>query len=418
VILHINTSKEWRGGENQTFYLVSGLAQRNVPQIILVQPDSPLLQKIQSIKSLRIISFPMRSEFDWIAIREIRKIIQENSVRIVHTHTAQAHSLAFFAKRDSDPWKLLISRRVDFRVNKNLFSKWKYHSKKVDMYVTVSDKIRSILIEDGIQPRKVITIRSGVDLSRFAKLPSKEHSRKEVLQKELQMDTKTIILGIIAALVDHKDYPTLLKAVSLIPESYKICLLIFGIGELQSDLEALVDRLEIRHRVLFLGFREDIIPYLNTMDIFCFSSKEEGLGTSVLDAMSCGLPVVATKAGGIPEMIVHGEGGFLVEIGDFEGFANALVRLIRDDSLRTQMGLHNKSRVTKFGIEETIDKTYRLYYSYLGSHLAPDAPLWKKGAEKAVKPSRKSKQLSRSKTTLNQKPSTKKPSPKKHAKKN
>lgn len=397
MILHINTSKEWRGGENQTLYLVKGLDSLNVKQTIILQPNSPLQEKISTLKltNSKVYPLSMKSEWDWKAVKEIRKIIQEENISLVHTHTGNAHSLAFFAKKKNDPWKLIVSRRVDFKIRKNFFSRWKYYSPLVDLYVCVSKYIHKLLIQEGVDPRKVITIQSGVDFSRFEKL-----TNRETAKKQLGISKKTIVLGIIAALVDHKDYPTLLKAISLLPNHLDIKLLILGEGELKDSLIALSNQLQIQDKVQFLGFQPNIELYLSAFDIFCFSSKEEGLGTSVLDAMACGLPVIATQAGGIPEMVEDGKGGYLVPIQSPEEFSEKILILLQNESLRKSMGEFNKKKVQEFSITQTIQKTYQVYYSFLGNSLSPSAPSWEPSSSKT---SITNKQYKKSKSQLQKK---------------
>jgi glycosyltransferase involved in cell wall biosynthesis len=363
VILHINASKEWRGGENQVLNLAIGLKKAKVPQIIMAQPNSPLAERARNA-GIEVVEFLMRSEFDWKAIKKIRELVEIHNVHIVHTHTSHAHSLAFFAKKKKDKWKLIVARRVDFRINKSRFSLWKFQSKLIDMVVGVSRYIQKNLIADGMNPTKTLTIHSGIDTNKFKKLAS-----RDTLLKELGIDKKTLVIGIVAALVDHKDFPTFINSIAKINSSQTFKAIVLGEGSLKSKLLSQVEELGIQDRIQFLGFRDDVNDFYGLFDIFCLSSKEEGLGTSILDAMAAGLPVVATRAGGIPEMVVDGKGGYLSEIGDSESLAQNFTYLLQNDSLRKKMGAFNQVRVEKFSYENTVKKTIQLYYSYLGDKL-------------------------------------------------
>ncbi|MCC5814982.1 MAG: glycosyltransferase [Leptospira sp.] len=363
MILHINASKEWRGGENQVLNLAIGLKKAKVPQIIMAQPNSPLAEKARNA-GIEVVEFLMRSEFDWKAIKKIRELVDTHKVHIVHTHTSHAHSLAFFAKKKKDNWKLIVARRVDFRINKSRFSLWKFQSNLIDMVVGVSRYIQRNLISDGMNPTKTLTIHSGIDISKFKKLSS-----KETLRKELDLDKKTLVIGIVAALVDHKDYPTFIQSIAKIKTNQPFVALVLGEGSLKNKLLSQVEDLGIQDRIQFLGFREDVNDFYGLFDIFCLSSKEEGLGTSILDAMAAGLPIVATKAGGIPEMVIHEKGGYLSEVGDSESLAQNFSFLLENASLRKKMGSFNQDRVEKFSYETTVKKTIQLYYSYLGDKL-------------------------------------------------
>lgn len=367
MILHINTSREWRGGENQVLNLAIGLKSRNISQLLFVQTGSPLAERARE-HMLDIIEHPMKGEFDYSAIRKIRQTIAERGVRIVHTHTAHAHSLAFFAKRKKDTWKLIAARRVDFRINKNWFSRWKYTSPIVDLVIGVSRCIQKYLIEDGVPAQRTLTIHSGINLRKFAKLPS-----AEPLRKELNINKKTLVIGNVAALVPHKDHKTLLNAIAKIRTNVDYKVVILGSGQLDASLKDQVKNLGIEDRVLFLGFREEIPAFLNLFDIFTLTSEEEGLGTSILDAMAGGLPVVATRAGGIPEMVVPDQGGYLCDVHDSDALAEKYVLLLENADLRKSMGEWNRRHVESFSYEKMVAKTVQMYYSFLGRNLFKEA---------------------------------------------
>jgi glycosyltransferase involved in cell wall biosynthesis len=360
LILHINTAKTWRGGEQQLLYLADGLAKQNIPQIIVGIPRSELEERS---KHLHFEPVQIRGEWDLLSVYRIYKIIKKYNIKLVHAHTARAHTIGLFLKILKPDLILIVSRRVDFSIRKNLASKLKYFSSKNDMFLAVSGKIREILVNDGVDPEKVLTVYSGIDLSRFEK-----RVKIAQLKKEFQVEKGTILVGNVAALVDHKDQATLLKAFSLIPSQKKIKLFILGEGELESELKALANDLHISDRVVFTGFRKDIAEFLKFFDIFVLTSKEEGLGTAVLDAMANRLPVVATNAGGIPEMIEHEKGGFIANSKDSVRIAEYIEKLSSSPSLRKRFGKYNKENVSKFSIENTISKTIAVYSQFLGEN--------------------------------------------------
>jgi glycosyltransferase involved in cell wall biosynthesis len=178
--------------------------------------------------------------------------------------------------------------------------------------------------------------------------------------------TNEIILGNVAALVDHKDHRTLLLAMSLLKKeslpAYK--LLIVGDGELKSSLLRLKDELQL-DEVLFLGYRNDVFDLYHLFDVFVMSSKEEGLGTSLLDAMAMGLPIVATAGGGIPEIVVHQKGGLLSPPQNPEALALHLKKMIQDSELRKRFAQFNQKHVQQFHYENTGKETLKLYKKVL-----------------------------------------------------
>ncbi len=360
MILHINTSKTWRGGEQQLLYLANGLENRKIPQIIIGQPNSELKKRM---KHLFFFEVPIRGEWDIFCLPKILKIIDEYKIQLIHAHTARAHTIGLFIKIFRPQLHLIVSRRVDFSIHQSFASKWKYFSKKNDLFLCVSNKIREILVKDGVDAKKVITVYSGIDLNKF-----REKKNITYLKKEFSIEPRTVIIGNIAALVEHKDQETLIKAISLISSKRKIKLFILGEGELETKLKQLVFDLNLNERVVFTGFRNDIVQFLKFFHIFTLTSTEEGLGTTVLDAMASSLPVVATNTGGISEMIDHEKGGYLAPPKDAYQISKYLETLILNPKLRKKMGFYNLEKVKKFSIEYTIEKTLQAYSLFLGNN--------------------------------------------------
>ncbi|MBE7413266.1 MAG: glycosyltransferase family 4 protein [Leptospiraceae bacterium] len=363
MILHINTAKTWRGGEQQLFYLASGLHKKKIPQIIVGQPESELEKKCIE-KGLLFLPVKIRFELDIFAAKKIGEIVKQKKVHLIHTHTAKAHTIGLLVKRNFPELKLVVSRRVDFHIGHNWFSKKKYLSDLNDLFVCVSKKIKEVLLQDGLSNEKVVTIHSGVDLSRF-----KKRNNPKELKKEFHLNKDTVTIGNIAALVDHKDQATLLKAISKIQTDVPFQFFIVGEGELMQGLIKLTKNLQIEKKVIFTGFRTEVLEFLSLFDIFTLTSKEEGLGTSILDAMASSLPVVATLGGGIGEMLIPERGALVATVGDFQTLAKHYKALIEDKEKRKKFGQFNKKYVKKFSIEETIKKTIQVYYSLISKNL-------------------------------------------------
>lgn len=359
MILHLNNSRTWRGGEQQLYYLINGLSEKKIPQILIGQPNSELESRISD--KIKFFPVKMKGEYDLVAAYKISKIAKENQVNLIHTHTGATHGLALLAKFFFPLPRLVVSRRVDFHINKNPLSLRKYYSKRIDYFLTVSNRIKEVLIEDGVRPEKVVTVYSGIDLNKFAVA-----GNKKKLLEEFNLSKDTVIVGNVAALVDHKDHETMLRAISQIQTSIKFVFFIVGAGELEQKLKSLVTELGITDKVIFTGFRNDIKDFYALFDIFTLTSKEEGLGTSVLDAMANKLPIVATSGGGISEMLQDGIGALLAPVGDYTMLAAHYKKLIENETLRKEYGKKNKESVKTFSIENTIQKTIQVYTSLIG----------------------------------------------------
>jgi glycosyltransferase involved in cell wall biosynthesis len=175
------------------------------------------------------------------------------------------------------------------------------------------------------------------------------------------------VVGIVARLARVKDHVTLLEAyLSLTALGDKNRLLVVGDGQLRAKLEDLAFSLGISKRVIFAGLRDDIPDLMRAMDIFVLSSLSEGISLTLLEAMACCLPLVATEVGGNPEVVINGETGYLVPPRNPEEMAKKLLLLINNEKLRRQMGEKGRERVIRnFGIKETTRKYEELYNSVL-----------------------------------------------------
>ena len=150
--------------------------------------------------------------------------------------------------------------------------------------------------------------------------------------------------------------------------------LILGEGELRESLQRQVKDLGLERHVLLTGFRDDVIGLLKSFDLFVMSSLTEGLGTSILDAMACGKPVIGTATGGIPEAVTDGETGILVPPHDDGALAQAIVRLLKDQPLRAILGASGRQRAVEyFGVERMVRETIGVYERFLSGQRAEDA---------------------------------------------
>jgi glycosyltransferase involved in cell wall biosynthesis len=181
--------------------------------------------------------------------------------------------------------------------------------------------------------------------------------------ESLGIPMTALVVGTVAALTDHKDHPTLLAAaasvVARMPDS---CFVIVGDGERKAEIHAQAAALGLQGRVFFTGFREDLDRLIPAFDVFCLSSKMEGLGTSLLDAMCFARPVVATAAGGIPEAVEDGVTGRVVPVQDPAALAAALIAVLGDATERARLGAAGRQRFeSRFSAARMVDATVAVY---------------------------------------------------------
>ncbi len=354
-VLHIETVKDWRGGQQQVQYLVEGLVKKGVSTALVCPPDSELARRFKLLE-LPFFSVKIGHAFDLKAARNIVRLIKDRDFNILQAHSSHALALALLVKTMLPGIKLVASRRVDFSVKKPLVGALKYNNPLVDRVVCVSQNVLRVLKNDGVKPQRLTVIHDGIDLQRF------EKTRPEGLRKELQIPENHLIVGTVAALVGHKDYPTLLKAAQLVlKQQFNVTFCAVGAGGDRDPLLQLHQSLELGEGFKFVGFRKDVGRFFKLFDVFVLSSHMEGLGTSVLDALACGLPVVATAAGGIPEMIENGKNGLLVPPRNPQALAQAILKLLNDEPLRQTLARTGQKSVSRFSIENNVRLHIELY---------------------------------------------------------
>lgn len=349
-ICHLDTERSWRGGEQQLLYLAKGLRAGGDLNVIACRRSSALADRARS-EGLELL--PVRPWMEWAPLSALglRRALIRKGIQILHAHTAHAAALGALATlRTGIP--LIVSRRVDFHLSKNPFTRWKYRC--AAKILAVSAAIRGVLIEDGIPAGKIAVVRSGIDLARI----TADTGRRE----ELGLPSSGPIVGQIAALAPHKDPFNFLRAMVLLKQRYRdVHGVMVGSGPLQEDVKREITRLDLGKTVLLMGFREDAPRLLHHFDVFVLSSYLEGLGTSILDAMAAGIPVVATRTGGIPEMVEDHVSGLLAPPRDPHALAHAIGEALADIELRGVLKKGGLRTVERFKAASMVEATRSVY---------------------------------------------------------
>lgn len=354
-VLHYNTAFGWRGGEQQISYLVKGLADYPVRQFAAGQPDEPFLHQISGFVE-ESFSMPSRGEISPFAVKKLIAILRHKKIDIVHTHSTPAHALALQAKHIYGHFKLVVHRRVDFRIKNNPVSLYKYKSRKVDKIIAISLFIKNLLLSQGIPESKITVIYSGIDVERFRQKPTAD------IRDEFQINKETRLIGNVAALTGHKDHSNLIRAMKIVEDQgVDFKLIVVGEGKEKGRIENEINNLGLKNRIVLTGFREDPHNLLHAFDLQVHSSKDEGLGTSIIDALAVGIPVVATDAGGIPEILGNSEYGLIVPRMNPTALAEGILRVLRESDLMKRYKRSGPERAKEFSVKAMIEKTYHLY---------------------------------------------------------
>lgn len=359
--VQIDTAQTWRGGQNQVFLTTLGLRALGHRVVLVAHPDGELRRRAE--EGGEVLPLAPAGEMDFATGWRLSRVLRDLAPDIVHAHDPHAVAAAAVALSigaGTPRPALVASRRVDFRIRGNSFSRWKY--RQVDGFIAASEAIRAMLVEDGIPGDRIYTVHEGIDVDRVAGVaPANVHA-------EFWMPTHAPVVGNIGALVPHKGQRYLIDAVPLVMREFPdVRLVIVGEGELRPMLEHQIRELHLEKHVILTGFRTDVLALLKGFDIFVMSSVTEGLGTSLLDAMAAARPIVATTAGGIPEVVVDGETGLLVPPRDAHRMAEAIAALLGRSEERARMGRAGLAQVReRFSAERMVGGTLAVYERLAG----------------------------------------------------
>ena len=354
--LHIDTARTWRGGQNQVLVTATGLRALGHRTALVAHPDGEL--RSRAAEGLDVIPLAPRLELDLSAAWKLSRVLRQLRPQIVHAHDPHGVAMAAVAlsmsTRPVNP-PLIAARRVDFHIRGNTLSRWKY--RQVDCFICASEAIRRILVADGIPEERTVTVHEGIDLERVDAAPAANP------HGDFWLPHHAPIVGNVAALVPHKGQRHLIEAAAIVVRQVPDArFVIAGEGELRSSLERQIAEHRLEKHVFLAGFRPDVLSLHKSFDVFVLSSVTEGLGTSLLDAMACGKPIVATTAGGIPEVVEHGVTGFLVPPRDHQALAHAIVTLLKDPALRERLGAAGLARVReRYTAERMVERTLEVY---------------------------------------------------------
>ncbi len=348
-VLHVDSARSWRGGQNQVLLTAEGMTARGVETVLACRAGGALERRAR-VAGLSVRPLPLRGDLWLPGILALARLLRRERPAALLLHDPHGVSAGLLARRLARaPTTAVAVRRVDFPL-RSLVSRRKYAG--CDRVIVVSRAIGRVCQGGGLVEERLRLVYEGVP-----DRPPRAGGRQALAA--LGVPQTAPVVGNVAALTPHKDHETLVEAMarlrSRIPDAR---LVIAGDGELRAALEARVRERGLADRVVFAGFRDDLDRLMPAFSVFCLSSRLEGLGTSLLDAMAFGLPVVATAAGGIPEAVEDGVTGRLVSPRDPAALADALAEVLQDEGRRLRLGAGGRRRfLERFTAERMVADT-------------------------------------------------------------
>jgi len=337
-ILHTEASRGWGGQEIRILNETAGMMQRGHEVMIACTPESNIAREA-SARGIEVVELPLEKP-SLSGVMALRRWLQAHPVDVINTHSSADSWLAagatrFWRKRPG----IVRTRHISAPVAKHWLARWLYQS-ATDHVVTTGERLRQTLINDnGMDPGHVTSIPTGIDVQHFAP------GDRARARSGLGLPAEGMIVGIVATLRSWKGHAYLLEAFAERAQD-NAYLLIVGNGPQREHLKQRIDELGIRRKVIMPGNQSDVLPWLQSMDVFALPSyANEGVPQGLMQAMACELPVISTPVGSIDELVAADETGLMVEPKNAAALASALSRLLEDADLRRQLGRAGRQRV-------------------------------------------------------------------------
>lgn len=364
-LLQIDTGRLWRGGQRQCALLCRHLAAGGAEVHLACRHASPLRQHFAGTP-VRLHHLSAAGELDPIAALRVAGWMRRIRPELIAVHDTRALGLAILARALAGTrTPLVYHRRVDAPLGAGFASGWKRRAPA--LFICVSRAVAAVVARAGIPAERIRVVHSGIPP--ILRVPDAAAS----VRAELGLEAEAPIIGTIGGLNGPKDHATLLAAFARVVARWpRARLLVVGGGYLEPRLRQQARALSIAPSVHFLGERRDTDRLLSAMDLFVLSSRREGLGSSILDAFSLAVPVVATRSGGIPEMVEDGQTGRLAEAGQPEALAAVMARALEEPAASRMMAVAARARfLERFTDQAMAAQTAGCYRELLDDRRGP-----------------------------------------------
>lgn len=363
--LQFDTGLAWRGGQQQALLLAEGLARRGVGVEVAAPGASPLFARARAA-GLAVWPLGARGDLDFAAGVRLARLLRAGKFDLIHCHTAHAHGVALLARRFlavTERPKLVVSRRVAFDGSVPFLIRRKFRN--VDLMLAVSEAVARGLIDAGTEAARIAVVRDGIAIDRRP-IAAAERERVRRLFRLTTTDRLVLHLAHLSAEKGQADLIAAAPAICAAAPNAYIALVGQGMRRRWLEWRAA----SVCARIFFVGFwePEQVPALLAAADLFVLPSRKEGLGSVLFDAMAAGVPIVATRTGGIPEIVRDGETGLLVSPGQPDELAAAVIRLLGDVALGDKLKTAAREFVCREGsadrmVAETLAAYGRLFKS-------------------------------------------------------
>ncbi|MCX7108784.1 MAG: glycosyltransferase family 4 protein [Proteobacteria bacterium] len=357
--MHVEMGRHLYGGARQVAYLLNGLKEHPGEYGLVCAAGAEIIGAITN-PDVKIHRIKTKGDLDVHFIGRLREVIRREKPDMLHIHSRRGDMLSALAGR-LEKLPMVHSRRVD---NPPSFFDLHFKFPLFKTIITISKGIREVLLEAGVPTNRVICIPSAVDTEQFRPV---RVNRQGFLQ-EFGLTGDGPVLAMIAQLIPRKGHAVFFEALpAILAKHPRTRVLIFGRGPLKDELTRAVQKQGLDKFVRFEGFRTDLEHVIPHVDMVVHPAFMEGLGVSLLEAAACGVPIVACRAGGIPEIVRDKFNGFLVKPGDSKSLARHIIALLDEPDQLQLFSLTGRELVLEhFSIERMVRDNHRVYLETLG----------------------------------------------------
>ena len=381
-------------------YLTAGLASRGYATTLAageISAGEASMAFVAEQRGIAVRSIPeLQREVsplhDAGAVRRLVELIQQERPHVLHTHTAKAGTVGRFAARLAGSARPpVVVHTFHGHTLEGYFSPAKQKAyrlieralaQQTDALVAVSPEVRDELVAIGVAPAsRFAVVRLGIELTE--RMQGSEQG--EELRASLGIPAGQFTIGWVGRMTAVKRADDVLRTLSLLRErGIDAALVMVGDGPDRPELEALARELGVESATRFVGFQDDVGPWFHAFDVLLLPSRNEGTPVSAIETLAAGRPVVASRVGGVPDVVDDASDGYLFPVGDVQSAADHLARLAGDAGLRQRMGETGRARVlARYQVPRLVEDVDRLYRSLLA---AKGLPVTAGSRASAVKP--------------------------------
>jgi glycosyltransferase involved in cell wall biosynthesis len=357
-IVHVECGRRLFGGAQQVIWLLQGLAERGVDNLLVCPPGSAIESAARE-RGIHVEPISCAGDLDLGFAWRLRRLVRRERPDVVHCHSRRGADFLGGQALALTGIPAVLSRRVD-NTEAKLLARLRYRPYR--KIIAISSHIASVLSDGGMDAERLVTIRSSVDTNSICAAPD-----CDAFRNEFGIDGEAFVVAMIAQFIPRKGHRFLLDVIPKLRDIYPhLRVILFGSDGDEEHIRELTSTLGLDDTVQFAGFRDDLDDYLACLDLLVHPAVQEGLGVAMLKAAAAGVPVLAFDTAGAREAVVHGKTGILVQPLDVGTLQSAIAVLIDEPDVRLEMGRAGRQRMKdEFSVDLMVERHIELYDSVL-----------------------------------------------------